>query len=218
MRIAMSLAVVGLLWTAAYAASDTPALRRGNAQTPEVAKQELEQFRASYSDLAGWEQRKQRIREGILKGGIPIKIIVLGHHQHPAATVDKSLNRLQRARRIALVKGRAKDQHLTWPAPRRQKLLQRLLIHRHGCPMRLEQGSKLGHPAKIRVERRVELFQALIENHIKVARRRCMGCLGPIRATTARERSSVIVFATAGHAERHGAQKTTKRTQVPQRW
>ena len=69
MRTAVLLfASVGMSWTAARAGSEPPKLRRGHAQTPEEAKKELEQFRSSYSDLAGWEQRKKKIREGILKG------------------------------------------------------------------------------------------------------------------------------------------------------
>jgi dienelactone hydrolase len=61
-------ASVSACWAAAYAESELPKLRRGHAQTPEDARKELEQFRNSYSDLAGWEQRKERIRNGILKG------------------------------------------------------------------------------------------------------------------------------------------------------
>lgn len=49
-------------------AEDEPRLRRGHAQTPEEAQRELDEFRASYSDLAGWEERKTRIRQGILEG------------------------------------------------------------------------------------------------------------------------------------------------------
>ena len=43
-------------------------LRMGNAQTPEEAKKELEAFKKDYTDLAGWKDRKKRIREGILEG------------------------------------------------------------------------------------------------------------------------------------------------------
>ncbi len=43
-------------------------LRRGYAQTPAEAANELKQFASSYDDLAGWEKRKAKIREGILRG------------------------------------------------------------------------------------------------------------------------------------------------------
>ena len=43
-------------------------MRQGHTLKPDEAKAELEQFKASYSDLAGWEKRKQNIREGILRG------------------------------------------------------------------------------------------------------------------------------------------------------
>jgi len=66
--VVLLFASVGVCWTAAYAESEPPKLRQGHAQTPEEAKAELEQFRSSYADLAGWEQRKQKIRAGILKG------------------------------------------------------------------------------------------------------------------------------------------------------
>jgi len=49
-------------------AQEPPKLRRGHAQTPEAAKLELEQFKETYEDLAGWKLRKKRIREGILDG------------------------------------------------------------------------------------------------------------------------------------------------------
>jgi alkaline phosphatase D len=43
-------------------------LRRGHAQNPEEARVELQEFKKSYSDLAGWERRKKNIRQGILQG------------------------------------------------------------------------------------------------------------------------------------------------------
>jgi dienelactone hydrolase len=68
MRTLVICALVGALCAAAHAGAGGPKLRRGHAQTPEAAAAELEEFKKSYSDLAGWKQRKKRIREGILKG------------------------------------------------------------------------------------------------------------------------------------------------------
>ena len=43
-------------------------LRQGQAQTPEKAAAELQEFKASYTGLAGWKARRQKIRNGILEG------------------------------------------------------------------------------------------------------------------------------------------------------
>ncbi len=45
-----------------------PVLRKGHAQTIEESRRELVEFKASYSNLAEWEKRKQNIRAGILRG------------------------------------------------------------------------------------------------------------------------------------------------------
>ncbi|MDH3584727.1 MAG: acetylxylan esterase [Phycisphaerae bacterium] len=63
-------AVFGLVLLALPASvrAEQPRLRVGHAQKPEAARKELEQFKRSYSDLAGWKERRSRIREGIRKG------------------------------------------------------------------------------------------------------------------------------------------------------
>lgn len=43
-------------------------LRRGHAQTPEEAKEELQNFQDSFSNLNEWKKRKARIKERILNG------------------------------------------------------------------------------------------------------------------------------------------------------
>ena len=43
-------------------------LRQSYGQSEQEAKEELEQFKGTYSDLAGWEARKKTIVAGILAG------------------------------------------------------------------------------------------------------------------------------------------------------
>ena len=71
MRTLVSVVLLGAVCAMASAKSEKPEkprLRRGKAQTPEQAKAELKQFKASFSDLAGWKRRKKTVRDGILKG------------------------------------------------------------------------------------------------------------------------------------------------------
>lgn len=68
MQVLLIAILVGTLCAAVHAGADQPKLRIGNAQTPEQAKSELDEFAKSYSDLAGWKKRKKQIRDGILKG------------------------------------------------------------------------------------------------------------------------------------------------------
>lgn len=53
---------------AAQQEQENSKLRPGYAQTPEEAAAELQEFKASYADLAGWEARRQRVLNGILEG------------------------------------------------------------------------------------------------------------------------------------------------------
>ena len=55
-------------WAAENADSEKPQLCVGNYQTEEQAKEQLARFAATYSTLSEWQQRAQRIREGILRG------------------------------------------------------------------------------------------------------------------------------------------------------
>ena len=68
MRNFTTLTVSGCVLALPFLQADEPKLRRGHAQTPEQAEAELAEFRASYSDLAGWERRKAAIRAGMLEG------------------------------------------------------------------------------------------------------------------------------------------------------
>lgn len=60
--------IVAVVAVAGMAQAQEDPLRQGHAQTPEQAQQELEQFKASYTDLDQWESRKRTVRAGILRG------------------------------------------------------------------------------------------------------------------------------------------------------
>jgi len=70
--LAVSVIAVALLpfWVRAAenADSDKPQLCQGNYQTEEQAKEQLARFAKTYSTQAEWQQRAQRIHEGILRG------------------------------------------------------------------------------------------------------------------------------------------------------
>ena len=64
-----SVVVIALLMSwSVWAAVEEPQLCVGNYQTVDQAKEQLSRFAATYSTQAEWQQRAQRIREGILRG------------------------------------------------------------------------------------------------------------------------------------------------------
>ena len=68
MRTFVLVVLVGAGCAAGVPQTGGPKLRRGYAQKPQAAAKELEEFKASYSGLAGWKERKKLIHAGILKG------------------------------------------------------------------------------------------------------------------------------------------------------
>lgn len=86
----------GSLLIATPAVAQQPRLRRGNAQTPAEAKEELEQFKQSYDDLAGWKRRREAIRKGILEGAklsvlpekTPLKPLAFNRRQYDGYIVE----------------------------------------------------------------------------------------------------------------------------------
>lgn len=72
--LTVSVMVVSLSWSAQVAtparsdADEKSLLCVGNYQTEEQAKEQLARFAQTYSNASGWQQRAQRIREGILQG------------------------------------------------------------------------------------------------------------------------------------------------------
>ena len=92
------LTVVVLLSWSAQAAVQEPQLCVGNYQTEEQAKEQLARFAATYSTQAQWQQRAQRIREGILRGAellpmpkkCPLNPIIHSRREHDGYTVENA--------------------------------------------------------------------------------------------------------------------------------
>ncbi len=68
MRIFVVLTVAACVSFGGRSVVAQPKLRTSHAQSPDEAYQELEQFKASYSDLAGWKKRRAAIIDGMLRG------------------------------------------------------------------------------------------------------------------------------------------------------
>lgn len=66
MKNAAIMLIMGCLALSLYA--EEPALRMGDAQTPEAAKAELQSFKALTPTLEAWKTRREAIRAGILEG------------------------------------------------------------------------------------------------------------------------------------------------------
>jgi dienelactone hydrolase len=87
--------VVSASW-AVWAAGEEPELCVGNYQTEEQAKEQLARFAQTYSSRAEWQQRAQRIREGILRGAelsplpkkCPLNPIVHSQREHEGYSVE----------------------------------------------------------------------------------------------------------------------------------
>jgi dienelactone hydrolase len=95
-HLAGSATVIVLLSWAAWAAGEEPELCVGNYQTEQQAKEQLARFAKTYSNQAGWQQRAQRIREGILRGAelsplpkkCPLNPIVHSQREHEGYSVE----------------------------------------------------------------------------------------------------------------------------------
>jgi dienelactone hydrolase len=91
-------AVVVLLSWPVRAAVEEPQLCVGNYQSEEQAKEQLARFAATYSTQAEWQQRAQRIREGILRGAelvpmpkrCPLNPIIHSKRQYDGYSVENA--------------------------------------------------------------------------------------------------------------------------------
>ncbi len=97
--LAVSMVVASLSWSAQAAQNDAdekPQLCVGNYQTEEQAKEQLARFVSTYSNASEWQQRAQRIREGILRGAelsplpkkCPLNPILHSKREHDGYSVE----------------------------------------------------------------------------------------------------------------------------------
>jgi uncharacterized protein len=91
-------AVVALLSWSAQGAVEEPELCVGSYQSEEKAKEQLSRFAATYSNQAQWQQRAQKIREGILRGAdlwpmpqkCPLNPILHSRREHDGYSVENA--------------------------------------------------------------------------------------------------------------------------------
>ncbi len=94
-----SVVVIALLMSwSVWAAVEEPQLCVGNYQTVEQAKEQLARFAGTYSTQAEWQQRAQRIREGIVRGAelmpmpkkCPLSPVIHSKREHDGYTVENA--------------------------------------------------------------------------------------------------------------------------------
>src|SRR3974390_1673615 len=96
--LVVSVIVVSLSWPvqAQNEADDKPQLCVGDYQTEAQAKEQLARFAQTYSNQAEWQQRAQRIRDGILRGAelvplpkkCPLNPVVHSKREHDGYSVE----------------------------------------------------------------------------------------------------------------------------------
>ncbi len=93
----VGIAVLALAWPV-LAEEEKPELCVGNYQTEEQAKEQLARFARTYSTRSEWQQRAQRIREGILRGAelspllkkCPLNPILRDRREHDGYSVENA--------------------------------------------------------------------------------------------------------------------------------
>jgi len=93
----VAVGVVLLSWSA-QAAVEEPQLCVGSYQSEQAGKEQLARFAATYSNQAEWQQRAQRIREGILQGAdlwplpkkCPLNPIIHSRRVHDGYSIENA--------------------------------------------------------------------------------------------------------------------------------